>query len=248
MAAWNRRENRRCPKTIWRERYRKCRTNAVDSATLDGRARPRLGARDERRQRGVCGVPAGLPRVSRRTRSAASRRTLVEDHLSRCAACRAHIGGTEGRAAGHRHAAAVLVAVDAVGHRLAAAAAVLLGVLYLGRDTIDAMMAPGGPRATVVSAGGGLYRLASASAEARRGASEGSLEPGAAIGERESVRTGPGAHAVLRLADGSMVDVNERTELLRDRRLERPGHSPPARRRHRQGGQAAPRPPAGPDP
>src|SRR4029450_8434362 len=42
----------------------------------------------------------------------------------------------------------------------------------------------------------------------------GSLEAGAAIGERESVRTGPGAHAVLRLADGSMVDVNERTELF----------------------------------
>ena len=65
------------------------------------------------------------------------------------------------------------------------------------------MMAPGGPRATVVSADGGLYRLAA-----------GALEAGAAIGERESVRTGPGAHAVLRLADGSMVDVNERTELF----------------------------------
>ena len=65
------------------------------------------------------------------------------------------------------------------------------------------MMAPGGPRATVVSADGGVYRLAA-----------GSLEAGAAIGERESVRTGPGAHAVLRLADGSTVDVNERTELF----------------------------------
>ena len=86
---------------------------------------------------------------------------------------------------------------------LAAAAALLLAVLYLGRDTIDGMMAPGGPRATVVSADGGLYRLP-----------VGSLEAGAAIGEHESVRTGPGAHAVLRLADGSMVDVNERTELF----------------------------------
>jgi hypothetical protein len=86
---------------------------------------------------------------------------------------------------------------------LGAAAALLFAVLYLGRGAIDAMMAPGGPRATVVSAAGGLYRLA-----------EGSLEAGAAIGERESVRTGPGAHAVLRLADGSIVDVNERTELF----------------------------------
>ena len=86
---------------------------------------------------------------------------------------------------------------------LAAAAALLLSVLYLGRGAIDAMMAPGGPRATVVSAAGGLYRLR-----------VGSLGAGAAIGERESVRTGPGAHAVLRLADGSMVDVNEGTELF----------------------------------
>jgi hypothetical protein len=85
---------------------------------------------------------------------------------------------------------------------LAAAAAVLLAVLYVGRDAIDGMMAPGGPRATVVAANGGLYRLPM-----------GTLETGAAIGDHESVRTSPGAHAVLRLADGSMVDVNERTEL-----------------------------------
>ena len=86
---------------------------------------------------------------------------------------------------------------------LAAAAAVLFGILYLGRDSIDAMMAPGGPRATVVSAAGSLYRLPG-----------GALAAGASIGEKELVRTGPGAHAVLRLADGSIVDVNERTELF----------------------------------
>ena len=78
-----------------------------------------------------------------------------------------------------------------------------MSVLYLGRDTLDAWMAPGGPRATVVSASGGLYRLPG-----------GALEAGAAIGEKERIRTGPGAHAVLRLADGSTVDVNERTELF----------------------------------
>jgi hypothetical protein len=80
---------------------------------------------------------------------------------------------------------------------------VLASVLYLGRDSIDAWMAPSGPRATVASTSGGVYGLPG-----------GALRTGAAIGDREVVRTGPGAHAVLRLADGSTVDVNERTEVF----------------------------------
>ncbi|HEX2454178.1 MAG TPA: FecR domain-containing protein [Vicinamibacterales bacterium] len=131
-----------------------------------------------------------------------SRRILVEDHLSRCPGCRARIAEMKGERP------VVVMPMRSSSRRvqwgaLAAAAALLFAVLYLGRDAIDAMMGPGGPRATVVSAEGGLYRLP-----------VGSLEAGATIGQRESVRTGPGAHAVLRLADGSMVDVNERTELF----------------------------------
>jgi hypothetical protein len=48
-----------------------------------------------------------------------------------------------------------------------------------------------------------LYRLAGEA-----------LAANATIGDGEIVRTGPGARAVLRLADGSTVDVNERTELF----------------------------------
>jgi hypothetical protein len=132
----------------------------------------------------------------------ASRRLLVEDHLSRCPGCRARIAEMKGERP------IVAMPLRSSSHwvqwgGLAAAAALLLSVGYLGRGAIDAMMAPGGPRATVVSADGGLNRLG-----------VGSLGAGAAIGEGESVRTGPGAHAVLRLADGSMVDVNEGTELF----------------------------------
>ena len=131
-----------------------------------------------------------------------SRRILVEDHLSRCTSCRARIAEMKGETT------VIAMPVRSSSRwvqwgALAAAAALLFGVLYLGRDAIDGMMAPGGARATVVSAHGGLYGLTA-----------GSLEAGAAIGEHESVRTGPGAHAVLRLADGSIVDVNERTELF----------------------------------
>jgi hypothetical protein len=141
-----------------------------------------------------------------------SRRVLVEDHLSRCRACRAWIAEMKGerpivamprglprRSLGEGRSSSHWVQWGG----LAAAAALVFAVLYLGRDAIDAMMGPGGPRATVVSADGGLYRLAG-----------GSLEAGATISERESVRTGPAARAMLRLADGSTVDVNERTELF----------------------------------
>lgn len=131
-----------------------------------------------------------------------TRRVLMEDHLGRCAACRTVLADMKGDrrvVAMPRRSTAHLVRW---GTLTAAAALILIGV-YLGRDAIDTMLAPGGPRATFVSVTGGVYRL-----------SEGTLTAGSSIGEREMVRTGPGAHAVLRLADGSTVDVNERTELF----------------------------------
>jgi ferric-dicitrate binding protein FerR (iron transport regulator) len=132
----------------------------------------------------------------------ASRRVLMEDHLSRCATCRtamAQMKGDRRVIAMPQRSASRWTRWGA----LAAAAVLVLSVLYLGRDVIDAKMAPGGPRATVVSATGELYGLPG-----------GVLAAGATIGERDLVRTGPGAHAVLRLADGSTLDVNERTELF----------------------------------
>lgn len=131
-----------------------------------------------------------------------SRRLLMEDHLSRCPACRASMAGLKGEA---RVIPMPRRSTSRWMRRggLAAAAALLLSVGYASRGAIDAWLAPGGPRATVVSAGGELYRVPG-----------GTLAAGAAIGEGEWIRTGPGAHAVLRLADGSLVDVNERTELF----------------------------------
>ena len=165
-----------------------------------------------------------------------SRRILVEDHLSRCPGCRARIAEMKGER--------TIVAMPLRSSSrwvqwgaLAAAAALLFAVLYLGRDAIDAMMAPGGPRATVVSADGGLYRLAAGRSRSRR----------------RHRRTGVGPHgpgsprgvAARRRIDGGCQRANG---AVRDRRLERPGDSPPARRHHRQGRQTAPGPPAGSDP
>jgi hypothetical protein len=139
-----------------------------------------------------------------------SRRVLVEDHLSRCPSCRTHIAEMKGER--------VVVAMPVRSSSrwvqrgaLAAAAVLFIALVYAGRNTIDAMMAPGGPRATVVSTEGDLYRVAAGSVAPGM---PGPYKAGDAIGERESIRTGPGGHAVLRLADGSTVDVNERTELF----------------------------------
>src|SRR6185436_2477941 len=112
-----------------------------------------------------------------------SRRILVEDHLSRCPSCRARIAEMKGEkpvvvAMPVRSSSRKMHPVRRHWGTLAAAAALLLAVLYLGRDAIDGMMAPGGPRATVVSAGGGVYRLPAWSAEARSAKAESSLEAG----------------------------------------------------------------------
>jgi hypothetical protein len=134
-------------------------------------------------------------------RLAGNRRLLMEDHLSRCTSCRAQFAGLKGE---HK--------TIAMPHRRAwwprwgtwaAAAALVLLAFYLGRDRLDTLLAPSGPRATVASVHGGLYRLA-----------DGAIQSNAPIGEGEVIRTGPGARAVLKLADGSMVDVNERSELF----------------------------------
>lgn len=174
----------------------------VDAATLDA-ARSRVW------HTLASGIDAGCAEFQQDFRAylggtlTSSRRLLVEDHLGRCAACRTAMADLKGErrviAMPQRSAASRYSRWAS----LAAAAALVLSVVYLGRGAIDSWFAPGGPRATVVSASGGLYQL---TGEA--------LEAGAAIGEKELVRTAPGAHAVLRLADGSTVDVNERTELF----------------------------------
>jgi ferric-dicitrate binding protein FerR (iron transport regulator) len=138
------------------------------------------------------------------------RRVLLDDHVSRCAACRTALAEMKGE----RRVIPMPQRSSSRWRRwgsLAAAAALVLSVLYLGRDTLDVWMAPSGPRATVVSASGGLYRLPGPSGVEGSG---GALEVGAVIVEKERIRTGPGAHATLRLADGSMVAVNQRTEFF----------------------------------
>jgi hypothetical protein len=129
-----------------------------------------------------------------------NRRLLMEDHLSRCSDCRA-------RLAEHRGEQKVVgfpirrISRKSPWMTWAAAAAMLIVALYLGRASLDTLLV-GGPRATVTSVEGTLHLVP-----------EGLLKAGATISENQIVRTGPGSHAILKLADGSRVELNERTEL-----------------------------------
>jgi len=64
---------------------------------------------------------------------------------------------------------------------------------------------PPGVRAEVQSIDGSVYRISDAG--------DHRLSPGDKLGEGENLRTGGGGHAVLRLADGSTIEVNERSVL-----------------------------------
>ena len=130
-----------------------------------------------------------------------SRRLLVDDHLSRCLECRNALAEVRGnkkvvqmpRKSSFRWTGWM---------RWAAAAAVILMAVYLGRGQIDSLMGPSEAGATIVSLSGDLYRLP-----------QESLPVGSAVQEGDLIRTAKGGHAVLELNDGSRVELNERTEL-----------------------------------
>jgi len=130
-----------------------------------------------------------------------SRRLLVDDHLSRCVECRHALAELKGKQK-------VVVIPQRRSFRWtgwmswAAAAAVILMVLYMGRGHFDSWLAPSGPSATIVSLSGDLYRLP-----------EERLPVGSNLQKGDIIRTARGGHAVLKLADGSRIELNERTEL-----------------------------------
>ncbi|HZL56300.1 MAG TPA: FecR domain-containing protein, partial [Bryobacteraceae bacterium] len=63
----------------------------------------------------------------------------------------------------------------------------------------------GGPRATVASVEGGLFKVS--------GDALTPLAPGAELGENDAVRTAKNSSAVLRLNDGSRIELNQRAQI-----------------------------------
>ncbi len=134
-----------------------------------------------------------------------ARAMLVEDHVHQCTACRK-------AAAGARQPIA-LVPKRAIAPvwRWAAAAAVVAAAGVGAYMASDRLLVPSGPRATVAALEGTLYEVT--------GGRNTPLAAGASISDLESVRTAMGSGAVIRLRDGSMVEMRQRTELsLSERR------------------------------
>jgi DNA-binding FrmR family transcriptional regulator len=167
---------------------------------------------------GCADVLALLP-AHRRGELSAARGLLIEDHLRDCVACRGAFlrpgqrqlallpwrasSGSATAAPRRRHG----------GHQrqvwlrqYAVAASVLLAAVASAWAVHEAFFGvPAGSRAAVQSVSGGLQRVAADTAVR--------LAPGAEIGEGELVRTAGASRAVLRLGDGSLVEMGERAEL-----------------------------------
>jgi hypothetical protein len=133
-----------------------------------------------------------------------ARRMLLEDQIAKNPALRRRYEELKGNvrvmppAPARRSAAAPFLP-------WAVAAGVLLVVGYLSLDTMNQLMAPSGPRAELASFSGEIYKVSAAGLVP--------VKQGATLGEREALRTAKGSSAVVRLPDGSLIEMNERAEL-----------------------------------
>jgi hypothetical protein len=129
-----------------------------------------------------------------------ARQMLVEDHLHSCVACRGAYRGSA-NVATPAYAARKTFTRRAIPWILAAAAMVIAAIALA--PLLDRALAGFGPRATVAAVQGELYRVSDASR----------LVSGAAIGENEEIRTAKDSRAVVRLRDGSTIEMAERSDL-----------------------------------
>jgi len=137
---------------------------------------------------------------------APARALLVEDHTRSCVPCRRSLReAREGRVAEKRPAAANRNN-RAVWMSLAAALAIALGfgLVFL----VQEMLAGGSQMASIQSVEGTIYRVA--------GDSSRPLAIGENLDEHEAIRTAKGSTAMVRMADGSLIEMGERAQLAFD--------------------------------
>lgn len=140
-------------------------------------------------------------------RLAPARALLVQDHLRECAACRvqAEAKKNSGSLLPWRADSVVRPRHWAFGQYALAATVAIVAILGIAIGRNGWLLAPAGERASVQSVNGGLFRVDATGEHA--------ANVGDQFAEGELVRTAGGSHAVLRLRDGSLVEMNGRSEL-----------------------------------
>jgi hypothetical protein len=134
-----------------------------------------------------------------------ARSQLVKAHIRDCSACRRRFQGGPAKVSdwsAPRAARATVWRPRVFGWTFASAAALLVCLLFVYKAYWEI---PPGVRAEVQSIDGAAYRISDTG--------DRQLAPGDKLAEGEHLRTSGGAHAVLRLTDGSTVELNERTVL-----------------------------------
>ena len=135
---------------------------------------------------------------------------LFEDHVHACPKCRSTL--ETARSAGVVSLRPAVRQIFSPQWKWAMAAALAVGVgigAWQMRDNI--LPAPAGPRGVVEAVNGSLYRVSDTGSVV--------ISAGTEIGEREGIRTARGTTAVVKLADGSRVEMRERSELSLSRKL-----------------------------
>lgn len=130
-----------------------------------------------------------------------ARALLVEDHTRSCVPCRRALReAREGKAERRPVRTASRSNNRAVWMSLAAVLAIALGFGLV--TLVQDRMAGGARMARIESVEGTLYRVA--------GDSSRMIRPGEMIDEGEEVRTAKGSTALVRMADGSLIEMSER--------------------------------------
>jgi hypothetical protein len=156
--------------------------------------------------RGCDDVQALIPALVDGSLSEA-RALLVEDHIGDCVRCRRSLMEARGmatespppsRVVRHRPAAPWL--------KMAAAAVILIGLAAIGARMVASVIVDHNLVATVEAVDGVLQPVTSEGAP-------GTVEPGDTVRARIPVRTTMGSDAMLRLDDGSRIEIGPRSEV-----------------------------------
>jgi hypothetical protein len=138
-----------------------------------------------------------------------ARALLIEDHLHECALCRIEVERERSRASLLPWKQSLPQAAAAIWgwKQYAVAAAVLLVVGLSSFVVYDRFIsAPTGMRARLESVNGTVYRFSSDEEHA--------AQIGEEFAEGDRVRTPSGSRAMVRLGDGSLVEMNQRAEMF----------------------------------